>query len=96
MAELDTKFELLMKDLNTLVADQNKLLKRFEKNDEKTNKIFTVLLGVGGKCGLLEDLATMKREMSDVKIFKHKLVGYVGGAYALLGLIAILARLGVL
>ena len=40
MAELDTKFELLMKDLNTLVADQNKLLKRFEKNDEKTNKIF--------------------------------------------------------
>ena len=38
----------------------------------------------------------MKREMSDVKIFKHKLVGYVGGAYALLGLIAILARLGVL
>ena len=55
-----------------------------------------MLLGVGGKCGLLEDLATMKREMSDVKIFKHKLVGYVGGAYALLGLIAILARLGVL
>ena len=45
MAELDTKFELLMKDLNTLVADQNKLLKRFEKNDEKTNKIFYCAVG---------------------------------------------------